>query len=415
MTLAGDQARSEPKPFRGWRIVAACIVTNALSAPGQTIGVSAFTDELIEGLGISRSTLSTAYLIGTLTGAAALPAIGRWVDRVGIRRSMTVIGTAFALVVALTSTVQNIVMLTGAFIGLRMLGQGSLGLIGSTGVSLWFERRRGFALAVMSTTTVGLMSLAPLGFGTLIDAVGWRWAWVLIGSGVFAIALPIARFALVDRPEDLGQLPDGLVLAADEPAPTPRRSMTVGAAIRTPAFWTLGALTAMMAMTVTGLTFHNTDLFAEQGMSKDQAAAVFIPQMIGSVSMGFIVGTLTDRLGARLLMPLAGVLLAAGMFLATVASPGFGAVRFGLILGLGAGATGSLSTALPPKWYGAAHVGSIRGVTLTIMVGASALGPLLFSVGNDLADSYEPVVVACAAVTAMVAVASALVPTPIDA
>lgn len=409
-------ARRGSVAFRGWWIVLWCTIARSLTAPGQTIGVSAFTDDLIDGIGVSRSAISTAYLLGTLTGAVALPAIGRWVDRVGIRHSMTVVGTAFAAVVALTGAVQNIVMLGLAFVGLRMLGQGSLTLISATGVSLWFERRRGMALAVSATFSIGLLAMAPLLFRRIIDGVGWRWAWVIIGAGVAAIVIPMARFALIDRPEDIGQLPDGVVVDDDTVAPPRQRSMTVAEALRTPVFWTLGALSALMALTVTGLTFHNTDLLAEQGLTKEQAATVFIPQMLGSVSTGFLFGALTDRVPARILMPVGGMLLAAGVFLATMASPGFGTLRFGLVTGLGVGAINALGGTLLPKWFGTAHIGSIKGVALSMGVGASALGPLLFSLGDDLADSYEPVVTIAAGVTLGVAAVSMVMkpPVPVD-
>ncbi len=407
-----ERAQTDQIAFRGWWIVLWCTIARAATAPGQTIGVSAFTDDMVEGLGVGRSTISTAYLIGTLAGALALPSIGRWIDRAGIRHAMTVIGAAFAAVIALTGTVQNIVMLTLAFVGLRMLGQGSLTLTSSTGVALWFDRRRGLALAVSSTAAIGLLSLAPLTFGALIDWVGWRWAWVLLGVGVAVVVVPIARFGLIDRPEDIGQLPDGAHRGSSIAGAPGPRSMTVSEALRVPAFWTLGALTASMSLTITGLTFHNADLLAEQGLTKDQAAAVFIPQMIGGIIGGFSFGALTDRILARILMPVAGSILAVGIFLATIASPGGGAVRYGLVLGLGVGASSSLAVALYPKWFGTGHIGSIKGVSLAAGVAASALGPVILSVGNDVADSYEPVIVAFAVVTAALALLTLVAPTP---
>jgi MFS family permease len=162
----------------------------------------------------------------------------------------------------------------------------------------------------------------------------------------------------------------------------------------------------------TALTFHNTDLLGEQGLTKTQAAAIFIPQLIGSVSSSFVVGSLTDRLPARPLMFFGGVMLGLGTFLATVAEPGIMAATYGLVLGLGGGSIGALSGALYPKWFGIDHIGSIKGIATTANVAASAVGPLILSIGNDVADSYEPIVVACALASAAVAVVALVVPTP---
>lgn len=373
-----------------------CALASGMTAPGQTIGVSAFVDDMIDSLDTSRSAVATAYLVGTLGGAMALPMIGRWIDRAGVRHTVTVIAVAFAGVIAYTSTVQNIVMLGLAFVGLRMLGQGSLTLASSTGVVIWFDRHRGLALALYGMGGLGLISLAPLTFGLLIDGVGWRPAWLVLAAVVLVTLVPLARVALVDRPEDLGQIPDGVELDPGAIQPT-SRSFTVAEAMRTPAFWTLGALSVLVSSVVTGLTFHNVDLLAEQGFSEEQAAAVFIPQLVGSACASFGFGWMTDRLPARPLMFVSGLALALGTWLATITEPGLLAVTYGITLGIGMGAISAVVRALYPKWFGVNHIGAIRGIVQTIGVAGSALGPLVLSIGNDAADSYEPVVVGCAA------------------
>jgi len=399
--------------FYGWYMVAICTLVRGFTAPGQTIGVSAFTDELIDTLDVSRSAVATAYLVGTLTGAVALPFVGRWVDRAGVRRTLTVVSLGFAAVVALTASVQNIVMLAIAFIGLRMLGQGSMTLIGTQGVVMWFERRRGFALAIMNVGSVVLLSLAPLTFAALIGLFGWRATWLVLGAVIACVITPLALFGIVDRPGHIGQVPDGK--AIDQPTESIRaRSFTVPEALRTPAFWTLAGVSFLAGAIVTGLTFHNPDLLGEQGFSKTQAAAIFIPQLVGSVSANFIIGSLTDRMSGRPLICFSALALALGTFLATVTSPGGMAILYGVVLGIASGSIGSLSGALYPKWFGIDHIGSIKGLATTANVGASAIGPLALSIGNDIADSYEPVVAGCAALVAVMAIAAVLVPTPQD-
>ncbi|PKQ14372.1 MAG: MFS transporter, partial [Actinobacteria bacterium HGW-Actinobacteria-8] len=81
----------------------------AATGPGQTVGISLFIDPLIEELGVSRSSISTSYLLGTLAGAIALPWIGRALDRYGVRRTMAVIGFVFGAVLIALSLISSVV------------------------------------------------------------------------------------------------------------------------------------------------------------------------------------------------------------------------------------------------------------------------------------------------------------------
>jgi hypothetical protein len=69
-----------PDGFYGWRIVGLTALLTAMTAPGQTVGVSVFVDPMIQALELSRSQMSLAYLVGTLAGAIGLPAmLVRWI------------------------------------------------------------------------------------------------------------------------------------------------------------------------------------------------------------------------------------------------------------------------------------------------------------------------------------------------
>ncbi len=71
--------------FYGWWIVAVGTLGILASIPGQTMGVSVFTDHLIEVTGLSRLALANAYLIGTLASGLLLPLGGVLLDRFGAR------------------------------------------------------------------------------------------------------------------------------------------------------------------------------------------------------------------------------------------------------------------------------------------------------------------------------------------
>jgi MFS family permease len=393
-------------------MLAWCTLALGLTAPGQTIGVSVFVDEFIDGLGVSRSSVSAAYLVGTLLAAVALPLIGRRIDVVGVSRSMTLIGAAFGAALIFVGGVQGIVTLAIAFIGIRLFGQGALSLVGQTGIALWFDRRRGFAIGTSMLISGALMALSPLVFSVLISGFGWRWAWVILGVAILVTIVPIGHFLMIDRPSAIGQLPDGSVPSAEIEVPVAQRSFTAAEAIRTPAYWTVAATVAMSASLVTGVTFHHLSIMEAQGLNRTEAAAVFLPQVIGVSAAGFIFGWLTDKVSARLLLPVTGATLGAAMLLATTVSPGALALLYGFVLGVNLGQVQAISTAIYPKWFGVAHIGAIRGIATSIMVGASATGPLLISAGNDLFDSYEPVLLLTGAAAFVVAAMTAIVPPP---
>jgi hypothetical protein len=64
-----------------WYVLAGAVVLQGATAPGQTVGVSVFVDHLATDLDLSRSAVSSGYLVGTLTGALTLTAtVAIWFD-----------------------------------------------------------------------------------------------------------------------------------------------------------------------------------------------------------------------------------------------------------------------------------------------------------------------------------------------
>lgn len=210
--------------FYGWRIVAMCAITLGMTAPGQTVGVSVFIDPMIDGLGLTRSQLSVAYLIGTLAGGVSMPAFGRLIDRRGTRFAMTLVGVSFAVVLAAMAGVAGLVTLTLGFVGIRMLGQGALTMTSTTAVAFWFHRYRGRAVGLTAAGGQGLMTIAPVALAAVVTAVGWRSAWLVAAGVVGTVTLAVARLGIEDSPAAIGQRTDGLAHDDETPPTNPRRA-----------------------------------------------------------------------------------------------------------------------------------------------------------------------------------------------
>jgi hypothetical protein len=85
--------------FYGWFIVLWGTLGIIMSVPGQTMGVSTFTDHLIDALRLDRNELSTAYLLGTIASSFLLTRAGKLYDKIGARWLGTISGFAMSSLV----------------------------------------------------------------------------------------------------------------------------------------------------------------------------------------------------------------------------------------------------------------------------------------------------------------------------
>ena len=189
--------------FYGWVILAVATVGVVASIPGQTMGVSVFTDPLVRATGLSRLELSNAYLVGTITSGLCLPYGGRLLDRLGAR----IVGVGACLGLGLTLVLLSsidllanplepslgpwaaLVLLALGFTALRFTGQGMLTMVSRNLIGKWFEKRRGLASSLSGVFVAFGFASAPLFFSFWISASGWRGAWrglaalVILGMG----------------------------------------------------------------------------------------------------------------------------------------------------------------------------------------------------------------------------------------
>lgn len=388
---SGRPGPRQPGGFYGWHITGFAAVLLMATAPGQTAGVSTFIDPMIADLGVDRSAISTAYLIGTMTGALVVPRIGGLIDKWGVRRCTLIIGAAFGAVLLAMGTIGGFAGLLFGFMGIRSLGQGALGLAATTAAARWFERRRGRALGIVTAAGTAGISLAPVLTEWIIAQSGWRTAWFVMGFAVWALVLPVAMWGLRDDPVDLGQVPDGGSDARDSPA-APRWGFTRRQAFTEPYFWVLSSGLAVSGMLSTAVAFHQINLLGSKGLSATEAAANFIPQTFAGLLATLVVGNMIDRVNIRWVVLTSMALHAGALAWLTVVSPGWSAIAFGMAIGAAGSSIRIAEAAAIPAYFGVLHLGSIRGFVASISVGSTAFGPLLFSVGKDITGSFDDVI-----------------------
>lgn len=381
--MTGPPAVSRTVRPRPWlSLVITASLLSVMSAPGQTAGLSVFTDPLIEELGVGRTEISLAYLIGTLAGASAQPLVGRLLDRWGGRPTTLVIGGAFAVALVGLSLAGEIVGLTFGYVGVRGLGQGALTLAATTALAQHIRHRRGLALGIASAVGSAGISLAPVVLERVIATVGIHVAWRIEAVVVAVVVTSLALLLPRHRPP-----------VVDDPTPSATirlgaRTWTMRQATRTGMFWVLAGSVATSGMLTTGLGFHQIAVLGERGLSPIEAAANFIPQTVTGLLATLAVGALIDRANPRIFLVASMVTLAGSLVLLLVVEPGWLALGYGLVIGAASGALRGLEAASFVRYYGTEHIGSIRGVATAIGLGSTALGPLLLSLGHDATGSF---------------------------
>ena len=399
---ANKGARS-PAGFYGWHMLALASLVGILTGPGQSAAVSVFREHLSSGLDLSDSAIATAYLVGTLTSSAFQPRIGTWVDNIGVKRATITVGLLFAIAVAHMSMIHGVIWLAVGFLGIRILGQGALSLTSTVAVAHWFNMRRGFAMGLKTTVTFSGMSAVPLILALTIEAWGWRQTWLIAAATILITVVPIAFFGYVDRPSDLGQVPDGGKYEDQIVSDKRAKSVTRDVAIRTRTFWTLASVTICSSLFGTGLIFHQSNILGEIGYSNSEAAAMFLPTAVGSILGGLGFGWLADRSIRPWLPGTSAFLIAATTFLGGSVTSFGGVICYVLLFGLAMGGVASLNTALLPALFGVGHIGSITGSLSFLSVLASSIGALAYSLGSNVFGDYRSTSVAFTLVPLFVA------------
>ena len=387
------------------------------SGPGQSHTFSVFLLPISEDLGISRTSVSSAYAFATLVAAFGLPHVGRLVDRHGVRTVLTGVGVALGTAAIAFGAVSGFVLLTVGFAALRFFGQGSLMLCAGNLASQWFDRKRGLALSLtMLGFSVSVAVHPPLA-QWLTDAFGWRMAWVVMGVATWLLLLPPVLLLVFDRPEALGLRPDGS--AADEATARTKSGpdgavvgLTLPEARRTGAFWIILASNCSFSALVTAMFFHQVSVFEAQGLDAATAASVFSICAVVMVVTTPLVGMLLDRFPTKPLYAAALVSVSVALVAMSAATDLSSAIVFSILFGLCNGAMHAHFTFVWPKFFGRRHLGSIQGVNQMAAVIGASVGPIPLGLGYDHFGGYGDTLVALAAIPVMCAIAVVFMRTP---
>ena len=398
----GPDAKS-PKAFRsiddrptgtflGWWIVAVAVVGQCLSVGpllSYTFGI--FAKLLASQFGANRGSISLAVTCLNLMVAASSVGAGRLVDRFGGRRVIALSTVALSGCLLALSTVTGPLWHLFALYALAgVVGAGSTPVAYARVVSNWFDRNRGLALGVTSTG-IGLgVAVMPSIAEFLIQRMGWRQAYLVLGGVVLAFGAPIVAIFLRNAPEDVGLSADGIRENRQlTTAPGPATGLGLAEALRTVVFWQLCAIFFLVSACANGTIAHLAPMLSDRGISGRNAASAIsffgAATIVGRLGNGYLVDRLPAQrvaamlfFGAALGLPMLLVDGGRGWFFAAAA-----------LVGLAIGAESDVMPFLVSRYFGMRSMGALFGCIFAAYTLGAAVGAYLLGAGFDATGSYR--------------------------
>jgi MFS family permease len=387
--------------YYGWRVVlAACFGVMAGFGSLFVYTFTVFVKPLGAQFGWSREAISSGFAIAAVTVGLCSPLLGRWIDRFGPRRiilpCMTVFGCGIASLALLRSGVWQFYVT--CFV-LGVVGNGAAHLAYSRSISTWFQRRLGLALAfVMVGSGLGAMIL-PVVAQAVISRSGWNAAYVALGCIALLLGLPLSWCYIRER---------GLV--EPQSAPVAHSGMTWQQGLRSFAFWIIVAVLCVSSISMNGAITQMSALLTDRGITAS-GAALCASILGGSSLFGRVgVGWLLDRFfGARVAFVIS-LSTAAGIFLLARANSFPAGCLAAALIGIGAGGEAAITPYLLTRYFGLRAFSTLYGVTWTFYAAAAAIGPVILGRAFDSTGSYTSLLTLLATALALAAAMNLLLP-----
>ncbi len=367
-------------------VVAAVWMTLAI-AFGLYFSFPVFFVALLEEFGWSRGATAGAFSISSVVQGLLSPLVGILVDRLGPRRVIFMgaflLGGA-CLLSSRIASLGSLYLITGVLVaaGVCAVGWVPSGAL----IARWFPDRQGSVMGLaFSGMGMGVLVIGPLA-QWLIDARGWRTAYLVLGVATLAVLVPLVWLGVRDAPVAAAPVRPALRVSASG------GGREVRAALRTRPFWALFFAYLCTPLAVFPVVTHQVAFAVDQGFPRLFVAGVFGLVGLMSIAGRIVFGVAADRIGRAASATLSYACTALG----TLCLLGIETWRhpaplyaYALLFGLGFGARGPIITAMASQLFQGKRFGVIYGI-LSVGNGiGGGIGPWFGGAIHDVTGSYQ--------------------------
>jgi len=375
--------------YPGWRAV----LGSGLALFLSTLVVYSFPillKPLADEFSWSRQTVASAFSAMSLMSAVSGAPIGYLVDRIGARivvaTALALIGCLFASLSLLTSHVWMLYVLFGA---VGAIATGATPVAYARALASWFTRHRGLALGLaICGSSIGGMVHPPL-TQALLDLVGWRMSYALLGGLIFVAGVPAAA-ALIRDPR------------AESRAQHRAHGASTREGLGSRLFWVLLAVVFCNSLVQSSTLVHVAALLTDHGIAPADAALALSLFGLASLVGRLLTGWLCDRFFAtRVSFALIAAAASGAFLLSSADSFPAGAIAV-MLIGFGTGGETDVAPYLLSRYFGLRSLSTLYGVTWMTHAAAAAIGPLMMGRAFDTSGSYESLLVRLSVISAAV-------------
>lgn len=364
----------------------------------MTYAYGVFLPTMSEAFQWSRSGFSGPYAAFLMVGGMLGPVAGMTIARYGARGNIIVCNIIAGLGLLGMSQVQELWHVY-VFFGL-MAGAGiAFGefIPITTVINHWFVRRRSLAMGLLfASGGLGGFAMPPL-ISWFITAWGWRWAWVYLAGIHVLLTVILGGILIRNRPEDVGQVPDGLVAGEGggiNSHPIHRQvyhtqeDWNAKDALRTGALWIIVGLFSIILFVTNMLTTHQVAYLQDMHYSP-LVSATALGLMLGTSIIGRLAcGVLGMRIEGRYLAAFFLGMMGMGIITLIFARGIVFVYLYSMLTGIGFGGMIVLMPNMIGAYFGRTHYSQIVGWTVPVVTLISAASPTLAGYLYDRTGEY---------------------------
>lgn len=390
-------------------LLAACAGVAFSIAAIPPFVLSVFAGPMTREFGWSLQQFQSATVAVPLGVLIAAPLGGWLLDRYGPRRvALAGLAVFAASVAGLGLSTADPWTFYTAMLVLSIAAAGVLPTTWTRIINGAFDRQRGLALGITLSGSGVFATFGPALAQWVIDAAGWRVAWVVLAALPLCVALPLV--AAFIKSEGASASPAEAQLATSS-APSHRSGephhgdLALGAALRTRRFWTMVASFGAVSFCLGGFNANLVPVLMGEGLAAAAAA-----QLAGTLGVSLIIGRLMagvmiDRFwppgvaATAFALPLLGALLLMGEAMTPAVL-----VLCVALMGVAAGAEYDVLAFMTSRFFGLAHYGKIYATMLVPISIATSAGAVAFGRIRDASGSFDaawPVVLGVCGVGAL--------------